>query len=481
VERVPAKLNIMGVHVDHRGSATNAIAIDRETLFCWQPYQKPEIELFDINPAYGKGTISISPPDKKAQFSGIDEWLEYTQKLTDQRRKTNTQQDWKHKISAVPEYLRRMVFPEKEILGFRAVISGDIPPGAGLSSSSSLVVGTFDILNHINGLNISPEQMVIHCGLAEWYVGTRGGAGDHAGIKLSRRGKVVSLRSVPEIKVEGHGEFPRGYRIIIFDSGFKADKTGNAGNTFNEKVAAYEIGELYLWPFIRQKHPKLMHRLKAWRQHLKHVAKTMCLADAVENVPPQDMVEYLKSLPMKISREKLLKELPDKKEQLEALFVTHAEPREGYAVRAVMAYGISEIIRSSRVLNQLARGNISGFAEDMNTSHNGDRVKDITAEVARYKDIDDDFISVLKDDLASLSGDYHCSHPDIDDMVDIVLKAGAMSARISGAGLGGSMMALVAREQVDLVAGAMQEKYYKPRNLSIEPIVVVPVEGAGII
>jgi len=44
-------------------------------------------------------------------------------------------------------------------------------------------------------------------------------------------------------------------------------------------------------------------------------------------------------------------------------------------------------------------------------------------------------------------GSYACSIPEIDEMVDIALRAGALGAQVPGAGLAGSMMALVAEDR----------------------------------
>ncbi len=67
------------------------------------------------------------------------------------------------------------------------VVSGNIPLAAGLSSSSSLVVGAAEATIAINGLETFPAQFVDLCGEGEWFVGTRGGSADHAAIKLGQK------------------------------------------------------------------------------------------------------------------------------------------------------------------------------------------------------------------------------------------------------------------------------------------------------
>jgi len=152
----------------------------------------------------------------------------------------------------------------------------------------------------------------------------------------------------------------------------------------------------------------------------------------------------------------------------------------GISIRlACETFGISEILKAEQVLGLLQQKDIDGFARAMKISHNGDRVKNISPEVELLKQVPE---SVLSDDSAGvthLSGDYHCSHPDIDDMVDIAQSAGALSGRICGAGLGGTMMVLTKKDRVDQIVDAMNKQYYGQRKLSCKPIIAVPVEGAG--
>jgi galactokinase len=75
-------------------------------------------------------------------------------------------------------------------------------------------------------------------------------------------------------------------------------------------------------------------------------------------------------------------------------------------------------------------------------------------------------------------GDYGSSIPEIDQMVDIALKAGAAGAQISGAGLGGSMMALVSEARAQAVIQAMRECYFQPAGREPNYLVARPSEGA---
>jgi len=64
----------------------------------------------------------------------------------------------------------------------------------------------------------------------------------------------------------------------------------------------------------------------------------------------------------------------------------------------------------------------------------------------------------------SLRDDYEVSHPELDRLVDVAREAGAAGARLTGAGFGGSIVALCRVERAPEVVSALREKFYAPRG-----------------
>jgi galactokinase len=62
----------------------------------------------------------------------------------------------------------------------------------------------------------------------------------------------------------------------------------------------------------------------------------------------------------------------------------------------------------------------------------------------------------------SLRDDYGVSTPELDELVDIARSAGVAGARLTGAGLGGSIVALARAKDVGSVIGALGERFYAP-------------------
>ncbi len=85
----------------------------------------------------------------------------------------------------------------------------------------------------------------------------------------------------------------------------------------------------------------------------------------------------------------------------------------------------------------------------------------------------------------SLRNDYEVSCKSLDELVDIAMSSGAKGARLTGAGLGGCIVALCAAEQTTALVEALSREFYAPRNVS-DPqaehlIIAEPSGGACVI
>ena len=63
----------------------------------------------------------------------------------------------------------------------------------------------------------------------------------------------------------------------------------------------------------------------------------------------------------------------------------------------------------------------------------------------------------------SLRGDYEVSTPELDEIVEVALEAGAAGARLTGAGFGGCAVALCDERTVRPVMEALAARFYAPR------------------
>ncbi len=81
----------------------------------------------------------------------------------------------------------------------------------------------------------------------------------------------------------------------------------------------------------------------------------------------------------------------------------------------------------------------------------------------------------------SLRDDFAVSTPELDRLVDLSVEAGVYGARLTGAGFGGCVVALVAAGATEAVAGAVTDKYRAETGREPNAFAVSAVDGAGFV
>lgn len=109
---------------------------------------------------------------------------------------------------------------------------------------------------------------------------------------------------------------------------------------------------------------------------------------------------------------------------------------------------VSEIARTATAIEQLQAGDLAGFGESMQASH------------------------------ASLRDDYEVSVAQLDVSVDVAMQHGALGARMTGGGFGGSSIALLPSEKVELAAEAIARAFAEAGFAEPEFAVALPGPGA---
>jgi len=78
------------------------------------------------------------------------------------------------------------------------------------------------------------------------------------------------------------------------------------------------------------------------------------------------------------------------------------------------------------------------------------------------------FGQLLDDSHQSLRDDYEVSRVELDQLVELAREAGAAGARLTGAGFGGSIVALCLAERAPQVMTALRERFYAPRGAATD-------------
>lgn len=468
IVRSPGRINLMGRHIDHQGGAVNVIAINREILLVAAPRADDIVTLANSDGThFREQTFRISDLIANVNW---DDWQNVIDGPRIQRLLDAARGDWANYVKAAILRLQDQ-FRDRQLRGLDMMVSGQIPMGAGLSSSSALVVATAEAVRTFNRLPVSARRLVSLCGEGEWFVGTRGGAADHAAIKLSRRGCVTRVGFFP-FHIEDSAEFLEGYDLLICNSGIYAGKSSHARNTFNAKVTAYHIGRAWFKTLRPELAPLIEHLRDLTPQRLGLDKKTLA--------------ELLLQLPSKLTREQVIAAFgqfsePDRA-TLQRLFASHDAPKGGYDVRGVVLFGLGEMARAHRCLDLLRSGNAAGLGRLMNVSHDGDRVATQTKSgVWRRMPLPGAGQSAAVPapealaDMERVTGNYGCSLPELDRIVDIARnQPGVAGAQLAGAGLGGCVMVLAKKSAVDDLRQTLATK-------AIRAEVFRPIAGASIL
>ena len=474
ISRAPGRVNLMGRHIEHRGGSINVISINREMLLVAGRRDDDTVKLANLKESFPKREFSISECMKKYETAS---WVDFIESDEITRMVTDNKGDWSNYIKAG---VLRLQLKEKHtrLSGMNLMFSGNIPMAAGLSSSSALVVSTMEAAVALSGTELKAQEFIHLCGEGEWFVGSRGGAGDHAAMKSGKRGKITHISFCP-FEICESIPFPETYDMVVVNSFVDAKKSAGAKDQFNQRVASYEFGFMLLYEAFPQYRDKM--------KFLKNInPKTL-------QVPSSVIYEMLLTLPERMTVEEIYAALPERyHEKIDRIRRSHAAPAY-YEIRSVILYGIAECERAEKCMDLLKAQDYAMLGRLMDLSHDGDRVTKFgkefdtsASDLYLYRQIaalgSEDPEKVLSAQLWMQPGGYACSTPVIDDLVDALHeREGVLGVQLSGAGLGGCIMALVEKTHTEEVLAFLKAHYYDKNGLPMGAEVFAPVEGSGIV
>ena len=442
IARAPGRVNLMGRHIEHRGGSVNVMAVDAATVFVASPREDDKIHLANVDPAYPEGEFKIG---KAAEGGDTQSWLRWLAQDDVKAELAASRGSWMNYVKGAAYRFRDAL--DFGLCGMDVMVSGTIPVAAGLSSSSSLVVATAEALSALNCLNMPDRQFVDLCGEGEWFVGSRGGAGDHAAMRCSKEGRITHLNFKP-FSIGKSVPFPDGCSVIVADSLEQSKKSEGSRDKFNARVAAYEFALM----LVKRLFPD----------------KTLVeFRDLVTCGSADETKAMLAAMPPKVTRAALLAMLPESHARLNEVFATHADPGE-YDLYGTALFGVSEIARAAIAPELLAAGDVKTFGRMMKISHDGDRVSGTP-------------MPKKGGTLTEECGAYACSTPRIDALCDMMnATEGVLGSELSGAGLGGCVLILVERDRTSAVMDKLNHEFYDRLGLPRSAFVCSPAQGSKV-
>lgn len=212
--QAPGRANLIGDHIDYMGGLVLPMAIDRGT-WLW----------VDARPDALIRASSVNFPQDGTVEASIDQ------------QAYDPASGWANYLVAMVYALRRRGADIPH--GFDVRVRGDIPNGAGLSSSASLELAFGVALNEWFGLGLTPTELAQAGQVAEnEFIGVSSGIMDQLVIANGRRGFALAM-DCATLEVTPV-PMPAEDVVVVADSG---KRRGLVESAYNERRAAAEAAE----------------------------------------------------------------------------------------------------------------------------------------------------------------------------------------------------------------------------------------------
>jgi galactokinase len=206
---VPGRVNLIGEHIDYHNLPVLPMAIPRRVHLAYRPNGQPLIRAASLD-GYGERAV------------------EWTARLT-----PAPAGDWANYIMAAAQAVRDRWGIQG---GIDAAVRSNLPPAAGLSSSSALLTAFTLALLDANGIQASFEELMDVLPEAEYFVGTRGGGMDHAAVLASRPGCALFIHFAPLSATPV--PIPEDWTFLVAHSLTHAEKSGAVRAEYNARRTA---------------------------------------------------------------------------------------------------------------------------------------------------------------------------------------------------------------------------------------------------
>ena len=360
IVRAPGRVNLIGEHTDYNDGFVLPMAIDRAVWIALRPR-----------------------PDRQIHLHSLD----FDQSITFSLDALEVHEGWVGYVQGVAWALQDAGF---ELRGWEGVMAGDVPIGAGLSSSAATELVTARAFAYASDLPWNPIQMAllaqkaenqwvgVHCGIMDQLISAAGVA-DHA---LFIDTRDLSTEAVP---------MPAEARIVVL---YSDAPRSLAGSAYNQRRAECEDA-------------------------VRRLRSVLPGITALRDVSPEQLEAHRDLLPSTIYR------------------------------RA--RHVVTENARVLASMDAMRSRDLRRLGELMLASH------------------------------VSLRDDYEVSSRELDLLVALAMDAGALGARLTGAGFGGCAIALCRAEDAGAIAQTVIKAYNRRTGLNGDAFVTIATDGAGVI
>ncbi|OPZ31950.1 MAG: Galactokinase [Bacteroidetes bacterium ADurb.BinA174] len=231
----PGRVNLIGEHTDYNGSFVFPGAIDKGMI----------------------AAIRLNGTDKVRAFAiDLNESSEFGLNEEDLPK-----EGWAKYIFGV---CREIIKRGGEVVGFNTVFAGDVPLGAGMSSSAALESTYAYALNDMLSLGIDKFELArIGQSTEHNYVGVKCGIMDQFASLFGKKGHLIRL-DTKTMEYEYFPFNPEGYKLVLLDTVVKHELASSAYNKRRESCE-------HAAATIAKRHPEVKFLRDATMDMLKEV------------------------------------------------------------------------------------------------------------------------------------------------------------------------------------------------------------------
>ena len=201
----PGRVNLIGEHTDYNGGFVFPGAIDKGIYAVINPNGTDKVRAYSLD------------YDGQVEF-GMNE-------------EDAPQESWARYIFGVCREMKKRGFEPK---GFDTVFVGDVPLGAGMSSSAALESTFANALNDIFNLNIDRFELAgIGQSTEHNYCGVKCGIMDQFASVFGKKGHLMRLNCAT-MEFEYFPFNPEGYKVVLLDTVVKHELASSAYNKRRE-------------------------------------------------------------------------------------------------------------------------------------------------------------------------------------------------------------------------------------------------------
>lgn len=232
----PGRINLIGEHTDYNGGFVFPGAVDKGIMIEIKPNGTDKVKAYSID---------------------LKDYVEFGLNEEDAPRAS-----WARYIFGV---CREMIKRGVEVKGFNTAFAGDVPLGAGMSSSAAIESAYAFALNDIFGENKIDKFELAKVGQATEhnYVGVNCGIMDQFASLFGKAGNLMRL-DCRSLEYKYYPFNPVGYKLVLIDSVVKHELASSAYNKRRQSCEAVVAA-------IQKRHPHVEFLRDATQEMLKEV------------------------------------------------------------------------------------------------------------------------------------------------------------------------------------------------------------------